>query len=318
MKYWADRINKIVVNNRYDDLITASESRHTMQFENLVRLIVESHKYSLNKNITDAVLVTGPSSSGKTTTSKLLSAYLKDEGFNVIIISFDDFYHDLNTVCRLQNKPEGTSAEKLDLECPEAFDIEYFKILMNKFLSGEEITLPKYDFLQKKRVPGTKISPTDRDVIIVEGIHALNPVLTDGVNFSKTFKVYICPFDFYGAEGLNEVLRPENIRFMRRSVRDRVDRGSDLSKTMSMWASVRDGEEKYIKPMKQYADFFFNSSLEYEICLLKTRFIKMVEELDKGDLIELKKGFPLGVLMEYMDVNHADIPKISIFREFYK
>ena len=318
MKYWAERINKIVENNNYPYLVSASESRHTMQFENLVRMIVESHKHSLDKNITDAVLITGPSSSGKTTTSKLLSAYLKEEGFNVIIVSFDDFYYDMTKICQLQNKPEDTNVEDLDLECPEAFDIVYFKELMNEFLSGKEIVLPKYDFLLKKRVPGKKITPTDRDVIIVEGIHALNPMLTDGVNFSKTFKVYICPFDNYSAEGIEGTIRPENIRFMRRSVRDNVDRGSDLSKTMGMWPSVREGEDKYIKPMKQYADFFFNSSLEYEICLLKPRFIKMVEELPKDNLIELKSFFPLGILMAFKDVNEAIVPEISIFREFYK
>ena len=318
MKYWAERINKIVEDNKYDDLIAASESRHIMQFENLVRMIVESHKHSLNKNITDAVLITGPSSSGKTTTSKLLSAYLKDDGFNVIMVSFDDFYHDMNTICKLQNRAPDTPTEELDLECPEAFDILYFKELMNEFLNGNEVVLPKYDFIQKKRVQGKKIVPTDRDVIIVEGIHALNPLLTEGVNFSKTFKVYICPFDFYGAEGVTGNIRPENVRLMRRSVRDRVDRGADLSKTMFMWASVREGEEKYIKPMKQYADFFFNSSLEYEICLLKPRFINMVQELDKDDLISLKSMFPLGVLQEYTDVEIADIPEMSIFREFYK
>ncbi len=318
MKYWAEGINKIVESDNFNYLISASESRHTMQFENLVRMIVESHKHSLDKNITDAVLVTGPSSSGKTTTSKLLSAFLKEEGFNVIMVSFDDFYHDLTTICKLQNKPENSSAEDLDLECPEAFDIQHFKEIMNDFLSGKEVTLPKYDFILKKRVTGKKISPTNRDVIIVEGIHALNPLLTKGVNFSKTFKVYICPFDTYAAEGVDGILRPDNIRFMRRSVRDRVDRGSELSKTMEMWPSVRAGEEKYIKPMKQYADFFFNSSLEYEICLLKYRFIKMVEELSTEDLIKLKSFYPLGILSEFNEFENADIPELSIFREFYK
>lgn len=318
MKYTSERINKVVADNRYNDLIAASEARHTMQFENLVRMIVESHKHSLDKNITDAVLITGPSSSGKTTTSKLLSAYLKEEGFNSIIVSFDDYYHNLNTICKMQNKPEGTPAEELDLECPEAFDIKFFKKQMNEFLSGKEIILPVYDFLQKKRIPGKKITPTDRDVIILEGIHALNPVLTEGVNFSKTFKVYICPFDVYSAEGVKGIMKPADVRFMRRSVRDRVDRGADLGRTMSMWSSVRDGEEKYIKPMKVYADFFFNSSLEYEICLLKYRFMKMVRELDGENLELLKTGFPLDILDEFPEVAEADIPDISIFREFYK
>lgn len=318
MKYTSERINRIIEDNRYDDLIASSEARHTVQFENLVRMIVESHKHSLDKNITDAVLITGPSSSGKTTTSRLLSAHLKEEGFNVITVSFDDYYHDISTIRKMQNKPEGTQAEDLDLECPEAFDIEYFKKQMNEFLSGEEVILPVYDFLQKKRITGKKITPTDRDVIILEGIHALNPILTEGVNFSKTFKVYICPFDVYTAPGIKGIMNPVDVRFMRRSVRDRVDRASDLSRTMSMWQSVRQGEEKYIKPMKAYADFFFNSSLEYEICLLKYRFMKMVDELDEESLALLKTKFPLDILEQFTTIPEADIPDISIFREFYK
>ncbi len=318
MNYSSEHLNRIVKDNKFKDLIELSEARHIMQFENLVRMIVESHRHSLEKNITDAVLITGPSSSGKTTTSRLLSSYLKNEGFNTILVSFDDYYHDLDDICKMQNKPLGTKADQLDLECPEAFDIEYFKNQMNDFLRGKEITLPRYDFLDKKRKDGNRIVPTDRDVIIVEGIHALNPILTDGVNFSKLFKVYICPFDNYFVPGREGLIYPKDIRFMRRSIRDRVDRGSSLINTMNMWQSVRNGEETYIKPMKKFADFFFNSSLEYEICLLKYRFTEMLNEIDKNELLELNKMFPFELLKHFPDVANALIPETSIFREFYK
>lgn len=318
MRYSSERINKVVADDRYQELINASEARHILQFENLVRMITESHRHSLNKNITDAVLITGPSSSGKTTTSKLVAAMLEEQGFHVILVSFDDYYYDTDHIRKLQGKPADAPMEELDLECPEAFDIAYFKEQMGTFLSGETVTLPVFDFLSKKRVPGRTVTPSDRDVILLEGIHALNPVVTAGVPFSKMFKVYICPFDTYSAPGVKSIIKPQDVRFMRRSVRDQVDRNSDLMKTLSMWPSVRAGEEKYIKPMKAYADFFFNSSLEYEICLLKYRFMKMVKALEPSQLEELKVHFPLDVLESFCEIEQADVPEGSIFREFYK
>lgn len=318
MRYSSEQINKMIDDNSYQELINASEAKHILQFENLVRMITESHRHSLNKNITDAVLITGPSSSGKTTTARLLSAMLEEQGFHVILISFDDYYYNTDFIRHLQNKPADAPMEELDLECPEAFDIAYFKAQMEAFLSGASITLPRFDFMTKKRMPGRTIVPSDRDVIILEGIHALNPIVTENVKFSKTFKVYICPFDTYSSPKFKGLIKPQDIRFMRRSVRDHSDRNSDLMKTLSMWPSVRAGEEKYIKPMKAYADFFFNSSLEYEICLLKYRFMKMVKDLDADKTAALRERFPLDILETFCEIENADVPEGSIFREFYK
>ena len=318
MRYSSERINKMIDDDRYQDLINASEAKHILQFENLIRMITESHRHSLNRNITDAVMITGPSSSGKTTTAKLVAAMLKEQGFHAILISFDDYYYDTDYIAQLQNKPAGTPVEDLDLECPEALDIAYFKEQMGAFLSGQTVTLPRFDFVSKKRVPGREITPSTRDVIILEGIHALNPIVTEGVPFSKTFKVYICPFDTYGAPGVKKVMKPQDVRFMRRSVRDNADRNSDLMTTLGMWPSVRAGEEKYIKPMKANADFFFNSSLEYEICLLKYRFMKMVGDLDDAQAARLSEYFPLEVLEPFGEIASAEVPEGSIFREFYK
>ena len=145
-------------------MIAASEGKHKLQFENLVRMITESHSRSLNRNITDAVLITGPSSSGKTTTSRLLAAYLEEYGFHSILISFDDYYHDLAYIRQSQGKEPDEAVENLDLECPEAFDIPFFRQQMGEFLSGNPITLPVYDFLKKKRSAGKTITPTDKDV----------------------------------------------------------------------------------------------------------------------------------------------------------
>ena len=113
-------------------------------------------------------------------------------------------------------------------------------------------------------------------------------------------------------------MKPQDVRFMRRSVRDRADRNADIIKTMNMWPSVRAGEEKYIKTMKIYADYFFNSSLEYEICLLKYRFMKMVNQLDDRQKQRLALEFPLDVLEAFPEIEEAAVPEGSIFREFYK
>ena len=319
MLYTADRINKIVREGRFNDLVENCEYKHILQYENLTRMINESHKLSLNTYLTDAVLITGPSSSGKTTFSRRLARELKERGYNPILISFDNYYHDHETIWEMQGLPYGTPAEEMDLETPDAFDIAYFRQQMNEFLSGKTVTLPEYDFLTKKRTDGVTITPTFNDIIIVEGIHGLNPLLTEGVAFHRVFRVYVCPFDVYTAGNTDgSVIIPQHIRLMRRTMRDYAERGAHISRTFGMWPKVREGEELYIKPMKKYADFFFNSAFEYEICLLKYRFTRLLDMLDDGMRSMIDELIPFDVLDAFTEVHEAVIPENSLFKEFYK
>ncbi|MBQ4152963.1 MAG: hypothetical protein IJD11_01285 [Oscillospiraceae bacterium] len=313
MKYYPHDINEYFANGQVDRLIQVAESRHTIQFEQLRRLITFSCNRTLDDHLTAAVLVTGPSSSGKTTFSNRLSALMEEEGFHCTVISIDDYYHSRDEIARRQ-----PNAEKPDYEILDAFNVSFFQEQMRAFLSGESIHLPRYDFTLGKRVDsGRVLTPTQKDLLIIEGIHAMNPKLTEGLAFARTIGVYICPFDSYKIPGKGDITSRE-IRLMRRSLRDLVHRNSGIMKTLDMWPSVRAGEERYIKPMKQYADFFFNSSFEYEICILKARLEKQIATLTAEERERLAAYLPLDLLAEFHSCPEANIPSDSIFNEFYR
>jgi len=313
MKYYPHDINEYFANNQEERLIQVAESRHTLQFEQLRRLINFSCMRTIGNHLTAAVLVTGPSSSGKTTFSNRLCRLMEKDGFHCTVISIDDYY-----LSRKEIKRRQPNAINPDYECLEAFDVEYFQKQMTLFLNGETIRLPRYDFKIGDRVDsGITLSPTEKDLLIIEGIHAMNPKLTEGLEFARTIGVYICPFDSYSIPGKGEITSRE-IRLMRRSLRDHVHRNSSIMDTLEMWPSVRAGEERYIKPMKQYADFFFNSSFEYEICILKARIEEAIHHLSDEELLKLKQYLPLELLSEFHSCPEANIPEESIFNEFYR
>lgn len=313
MKYYPQDINEYFANDQVDRLIQVAESRHTIQFEQLRRLITFSCNRTLGGHLTAAVLVTGPSSSGKTTFSNRLCALMEEEGFHCTVISIDDYYHSRDEIARRQ-----PNVEKPDYETIDAFNVTFFKEQMQAFLKGMPIHLPRYDFKLGKRVDSGRIlTPTEKDLLIIEGIHAMNPKMTEGLSFARTIGVYICPFDSYTIPGKGDITSRE-IRLMRRSLRDIVHRNSGIMQTLDMWPSVRAGEERYIKPMKQYADFFFNSSFEYEICILKARLEKQIETLTDEEREQLGRYLPLELLAEFHSCPEVNIPDDSIFNEFYR
>lgn len=321
MKYSADHVNRYIKENRFDELIAFSEARHQLQFEMLFNEIHVVDMDCANDFHTDVVMVTGPSSSGKTTFSNLLASYLTEDGYNCTVVSIDDYYLNRDTIIKRQLDSGRVPANEndFDYETLDAFDVPFFKKQMRAYLRGEEITLPSYNFSTGMREQGTrKLISTRKDMIIVEGIHALNPELIRGVDFSHVFRVYICPFDSYTASaGSDVLLMPRQIRFMRRAIRDSVRRGSPLAGTMQMWPGVRNGEEKYIKPVKKYADFFFNSSLEYEIAFLKQGISRIYETLSKEERAIFEKIIPYASLKPFVGKCDFEIPENSVFNEFF-
>ncbi len=321
MKYTAEHVNQYIQENRFDELIAFSEARHQLQFEMLFNEIHIADMDCANDFHTDVVMVTGPSSSGKTTFSNLLARYLSEDGYNCTVVSIDDYYLNRDTIIKRQLASGRVPAHEndFDYETLDAFDVPFFKKQMRAYLRGEEITLPSYNFTTGRREQGTqKLISTKKDMIIVEGIHALNPELIRGVDFSHVFKVYICPFDSYTARTESDVLLlPRQVRFMRRAIRDCVKRGSSLLDTMGMWPSVRNGEEKYIKPVKKYADFFFNSSFEYEIAFLKAGISRLYETLSTEERAAFEKFVPMASLNPFLPKQDFVIPSNSIFNEFF-
>ena len=312
MKFYPHDINEYFANNQTDLLVQVAESRHTLQFEQLRRLITFSCNRTLDDHLTAAVLVTGPSSSGKTTFSNRLCRLMEEDGFQCTVISIDDYYLSREEIRRRQ-----PDVAEPDYEILEAFDVEYFQKQMSEFLMGSAIQLPRYDFKLGHRVDsGIALTPTKKDLLIIEGIHAMNPKLTQGIAFARTLGVYICPFDSYVVPGKGEITSRE-IRLMRRSLRDIVHRNTSIMDTLDRWPSVRAGEERYIKPMKQYADLFFNSSFEYEICILKARILEAAKKLSPEDLEQLENYLPLNLLDEFHSCDTINLPKESIFNEFY-
>ncbi len=321
MFYKAQHVNKYV-SGEIDELIGFAEARNTLQFEMLLN---EIHVADINchESITDLVLVTGPSSSGKTTFSNLLADKLTDDGYKCTVISLDNYYHDRDHLIKEAIKAGRKPKNKMDIdfECIEAFNVERFKTDMNTFIAGEPVRMPEYDFNTGKSLESDVVlTPTEKDMIIVEGIQSLNPQLIEGIDFHRVFRVYICPFDYYQGSYHGETvsINPKQIRFMRRAIRDKAHRNSPLSLTISMWSGVREGEEKYIKPMKQYADFFFNSSFEYEIAYLKYKIMPLYEELSDEEKLKFTRIISPDSLAPFKTIEKLNLPSDSIFREFYQ
>ena len=145
----------------------------------------------------------------------------------------------------------------------------------------------------------------------------MNPLLNGDLGFTKTINMYICPFDIFCADGGEKVVTTQQLRFMRRCIRDITQRGTDAAGTMKMWSAVRAGEEKYIKPMKKFADFFFNSTLEYEIAFYRKRMFEIAEALPEETAVDLAKLAGFDALSHFLPCGEIKTPENSIFREFY-
>lgn len=255
------------------------------------------------------VLLSGPSSSGKTTTSKKLSDEFIRQGAEVQLISMDDFYLGEKYVKKL---PNG----KPDFESVEALDIELIKKSIEQLTTTGECIIPTYDFAHSMRSDKTKtIKLGKNSVIIMEGIHALNPIFSEGQSKAKVMKVYTAV-----KQGIknNEdyVLTNREIRFIRRIVRDNYFRKVDPEYMISMWDTVVDGEKKYIRPYRYTSDFTVNSIHIYEPCVMKEMAIPIFESIPRSnphyEFIQKLKC----ALEEFETIDSSFVPKNSLIREF--
>ena len=255
------------------------------------------------------VLIAGPSSSGKTTFSHRLSIQLRAHGLKPHPIPVDDYFVDR------ENTPLDEKGD-YNFECLEAIDIEKFNQDMNDLLNGKEVELPVFNFVTGKReYKGAKKQIGCKDILVIEGIHGLNDALTYSLGKDSKFKIYISALTQLNIDEHNRIATTDG-RLIRRMVRDAAKRGADAAKTISMWESVRRGEEENIFPYQEEADAMFNSALIYELAVLKQYAEPLLFNIQKDQPEYYEAKRLLKFLDYFLGVSSEHIPQNSIIREF--
>ena len=255
------------------------------------------------------VLIAGPSSSGKTTTSKKLSIQLKVMGFEPLVISLDDYFVDRDKTPRDENGD-------YDFECLEALDVEFLNDQLLSLFSGREIELPVFDFKSgTRKSSGKKLRMEERHILVIEGIHGLNDRLTPRVDRRQKFKLYVSALTQLNLDDHNRVSTTDN-RLLRRMVRDYNFRGHSAQDTLKMWPSVQRGEAKHIFPFQNSADAAFNSALDYELGVLKIYAEPLLRTV-KPTAVEYSEARRLQVFLDnFTPIPAQTVPRDSILREF--
>lgn len=295
-------INKHVENEGAVDFINLCEQHHNNMLAELGQRIKE------NADNIKLICIAGPSSSGKTTFANRLRIELMSIGIKTLRISIDDYYIDKD---KIPLDEEG----KPDLECLEALDVNLFNQNMLDLINGKEIVLPHFDFKLGKRVPGRKVKVDDDEIIIIEGIHALNERLTSLIAKHQKFKIFIAPQAQINIDNHTPISLTD-LRLLRRIVRDYQFRNSSAEETMSMWPSVRKGEFKWIYKTQENADYVFNSLLPYELCIMKTYAFPLLKKIDSNSPHYPLANRLIKFLKFFVDLDSKWVPCNSIFREF--
>ncbi|MBR5019802.1 MAG: nucleoside kinase [Bacteroidales bacterium] len=298
-------LNDAVASGKARYLVNLSETLHDHRYAELANMIAEKPGVKL-------VLIAGPSSSGKTTSSKRLALHMRVNGLNPIIISLDDYFR--NRV----DTPLDENGE-YDFECLEALDVPFLNEQLEQLLDGRRVEIPKYDFSSgTRKFEGQFLQLTDNDVLIMEGIHGLNPALTPQIPDCDKFKLYVSVLTPISIDA-NTRMPARDYRLLRRMVRDNQFRGMTAEDTILRWPSVGAGEEKFIHPFKRLADATFNSALFYEIPMLKCYAEPLLQQISasspaSGEAQRLLSLIRSVIAMTPIDVRH--IPPTSIIREF--
>lgn len=258
------------------------------------------------------ILIAGPSSSGKTTFCNRLKIELLSRGIKPVTISMDDYYLEKSIISALQGRP----VDDLDLEHINCLDLELFNKDLFNLINGEEVTLPYFNFQLGRREKGKTIKVDQHSPIIVEGIHALNEKLTSSIPKHQKYKIYIAPQVQLNIDN-HSPLNTTDLRLIRRIVRDMQYRNCPAANTIDMWQSVRSGEFKWIYPHQEGADYVFNSSLSYELCVLKKLALPALKQIKESDPQYLVANRLVKYLKYFKPIeDESDIPCNSLIREF--
>lgn len=295
-------INKACLKGHATELIHVSEA---LQEKKIARIADEIHQRGKVK----LVLISGPSSSGKTTFSKRLSVQLMTCGLRPRTLSLDDYF------VNREDTPRDEKGE-YDYESLYALDLPFFNGQLQALLKGDEVELPRFNFTTGRReFNGNKMRLEENTVLIMEGIHALNPELTPFIPEENKYRVYVSALTTIRLDNHNYIPTTDN-RLLRRIIRDYKYRNYSAEETISRWASVRRGEEKWIFPYQENADAMFNSALLFELAVLKEHALPILNRVPQN-CIEYSEAYRLRRFLEYfVPVQDKDLPPTSLLREF--
>ena len=296
-------LNKVVSSGRADDIIRIDETLQSNRLLNIAREIVSK------KKDVKIILIAGPSSSGKTTTCRKLSMYLRSFGLEPREISMDNYFVDR------VNNPKDENGE-YDFECLEAINVKAFDKDVQDLLNGKGVKLQTYNFITGQSEPGTEDTYLGaNEVLIIEGIHALNDKILTSIDRKNKYKIYLSPLTILTIDMHNRIPTTDN-RLLRRIVRDNRTRGYNAEDTLKGWKKVRQGEEKHIFPNQDAADVVFNTALIYEIGVLKTYVEPLLYSVPVTspkykDAIRL-----INMLKTFLPIPSDAVPDDSLLREF--
>ena len=295
-------LNRINLEGNIVELIRVNETLHNKKLASISEQIVKAKDLKI-------ITIAGPSSSGKTTFSNRLKLQLLASGLKPLVIGLDDYY------IERENIPVNESGEK-DFESLKALDTKLLNKNLKDLILGKKVEIPKYDFSTGTRKTKGEIKQLSTDgIIIIEGIHGLNEALLVGIPSEKLFKIYISCLTQLNIDSHNRI-KTSMVRKLRRIVRDSISRNFDAEETLEMWGRVREGEEKNIFPYQENADIIFDTSLTYEIGVLKPAA--------ERELIKIKIGSPnyaearnlLRILSYFTTIPERYVPDESILKEF--
>ena len=302
LEYLCD-LNRQIRSGNADGVIRASEWLQSRQIEEFACSILEKKK--------KIVLIAGPSSSGKTTSAKRICSEIERlSGKAPLYLGTDDYF------LEREDSPIGPDG-KPDFEGLDCLDLDLFNQQMEELLAGREVDIPEFDFIKGKKVFGKRMTRLEEDqILVIEGIHSLNDVLTENIPREDKFKIYISPLTQIGMDRHNRLSTADS-RLLRRMVRDNQFRGSNAEATLEAWHKVRAGESVNIFPYSSSADVVFNSSTAYETCMLKTFAEPLLLEIPETSA-QYAEAQRILTFMKYFDkiTDTSAVPDYSIMREF--
>lgn len=296
-------LNWAINAGRIQEVILVAEALHERQLATIAGEI------ATRRPTTKIILVSGPTSAGKTTLAKRLAVQLLAQGVHPVAMNLDNYF------VNREDTPRDADGD-YDFEALEAVDLPLFQTHLRALLAGKSVVQPVYNFHKGRREWGNELSLGPQHVLIVEGIHALNPRLTRGIPREAMYRIFISAFTQINLDRHNRVPTTDT-RMLRRIVRDAATRGYDATDTIRRWPSVRRGEKKHIFPNQNNADIFFNSALVYELSMLKPLAQPLLLQVEPGTLERIEANRLLAFLQWFDPIpNEVRVPSDSILREF--